>query len=91
MVLAKVAFNPVCGCITPRQLGPIMRILPRASSRISFSNFCPRSPISLNPADIIIAPLTPAATHSPTIPGTVEAGVTMIANSTGSGTALMLG
>ncbi len=40
---------------------------------------------SLNPAEITIAPRTPAFTHSPTTLGTVAAGVTITARSTASG------
>ena len=39
----------------------------------------------------MIAPLTPASTHSPITRGTVAAGVTTTARSTGSGTALIVG
>ena len=46
--------------------------------------------ISLKPADIMMAPFTPAATHSRTTPGTVMAGVTITARSTLSGTAAIL-
>ena len=86
MALAKVAFRCVAGRITPRQFGPIRRILPRALSAICRSSSTPAAPASLNPAEMMIAPFTPAATHSLTIPGTVAAGVTMSARSTGSGT-----
>ena len=33
---AKVAFKPMCGIITPRQFGPMMRIGPRASADLLF-------------------------------------------------------
>ena len=39
----------------------------------------------------MIAPLTPASTHSAITPGTVGAGVTTTARSTGSGTAAIVG
>ncbi|MFA5914327.1 MAG: hypothetical protein WC830_12290 [Burkholderiales bacterium] len=86
MALAKVALRCVRGRITPRQFGPIRRILPRACSVMRRSSSTPAAPASLKPAEMMIAPFTPAATHSPTISGTVGAGVTMTARSTGSGT-----
>ena len=71
IVLAKVAFNPLCGTITPRQFGPTIRILPlRASSMTCCSNSTPAAPVSLNPAEIMTAPGTPASTHSLISPGT---------------------
>ena len=86
---AKVALRPPGGRMMPRQFGPTIRICPaRASSRISCSNFTPSSPISLKPAEITTAPFTPASTHSRMMPGTVGAGVTMTARSTGSGTSV---
>jgi hypothetical protein len=69
-----------------------MRIWPRrASAKICCSSAAPCSPISLNPAEMTIAPGTPAATHSPMMPGTVGAGVTITARSTSSGTSAMVG
>ena len=89
---AKVALRPVSGFITPRQFGPMIRMPPRrACSMIRRSSSTPSGPISLKPAEMMIAPWTPASTHSPMMPGTVGAGVTMTARSTGSGTAVMLG
>ena len=58
--VAKVAFRPVSGLITPRQLGPMMRMLPRRASAIIWrSSSAPSGPISLKPAEITIAPRTP--------------------------------
>ncbi len=92
MVLAKVAFSPVMGFIMPRQLGPTMRMLPwRAIFRICCSSAAPSGPVSLKPAEMMIAAWTPTATHSSMTPGTVLAGVTMTARSTGSGMADRLG
>ena len=90
--VAKVALSPRPGRMTPRQLGPIRRIRPRrASSSTWRSSSAPSGPISLNPAEMMIAPLTPASTHSPITSGTVGAGVTTTARSTGSGTAAIAG
>ena len=92
IVVAKVAFNPARGLITPRQLGPMMRMRPRlASSSTWRSSSAPALPASLKPAEMMIAPFTPAATHSRTTPGTVLAGVTITARSTLSGTAATVG
>ena len=44
-----------------------------------------------NPAEITMADRAPASTHSPTTPGTVWAGVTITARSTGSGKLFGLG
>ena len=87
---AKVAFKPMCGNITPTQFGPMIRIRPRRA-RISFSNSAPAGPDSLNPAEMMTAPLTPAAAHSLTICGTVAAGVAITARSTSPGTSLIVG
>src|SRR5215204_2529457 len=84
---AKVALRPVGGFMTPRQLGPTILILPRlASSRTWRSSFAPSDPVSLKPAEIIMAPSTPASTHSRIISGTAGAGATMSARSTLAGT-----
>ena len=92
MVVAKVALRPLVGLITPRQLGPMMRILPRrACSRICRSSSTPAGPVSLKPAEMMMALLTPRSTHSLMMPGTVGAGVTTTTRSTGSGTALRVG
>jgi hypothetical protein len=48
--LAKVALNPDGGHMNPKQLGPNIRIFPRAISRTRFSNAAPSAPFSLNPA-----------------------------------------
>ncbi len=80
---ANVAFRPVSGFVTPRQFGPMTRIRPRrACSRIWRSSAAPSGPISLKPAEMMMAPLTPASAHSPMMSGTVGAGVTMTARST---------
>ena len=86
IVVANVAFSPEMGFMTPRQLGPMMRKLPfLASARVASSSAAPFGPVSLNPAEMMMAPRTPAATHSAMMPGTVLAGVTTTARSTGSG------
>ena len=89
---AKVALRPVIGFITPRQLGPTVRIRPcRASSRVCLSSSAPSGPVSLKPAEIMIAPPTPASTHSLMICGTVGAGAAMTASSTRAGTSEIRG
>src|SRR5262245_59593041 len=88
--LANVAFKPADGIITPRQFGPIRRISPRRAS-IAFSSSLPKLPVSLKPAEMITAPGTPAAAHSPITSGTVTAGVAMIARSTAAGTSAIFG
>ena len=89
---ANVALSPSTGFITPRQLGPISRIRPRRACSITRrSSSAPSGPTSLKPAEMMIAPLTPASAHSPMTWGTVGAGVTTTARLTGSGTAAMLG
>jgi hypothetical protein len=89
---AKVALRPVRGLMTPRQLGPMSRILPRVISAFTCrSSSIPGGPVSLNPAEITMTPRTPAATHSVMIAGTEGAGVTTTARSTRSGTADRLG
>ena len=68
------------------------RIRPRpAWSMIRRSSAAPSAPISLNPAEMMMAARTPASTHSPIRSGTVGAGVTTMARSTGSGTSPMRG
>jgi hypothetical protein len=89
---AKVALRPVVGFMTPRQLGPMIRIRPRrASSRTCVSSSAPSGPVSRKPAEIMMAPSTPASTHSLMICGTVGAGAAMTARSTRAGTSEMLG
>ena len=57
--LLKVAFSPISGRITPRQLGPISRIsYCCAFSSTSCSKALPASPASPKPAVIITAALT---------------------------------
>src|SRR5262245_18765037 len=92
MAAANVALSPVRGLMTPRQLGPTMRrALPRTRSLTWRSRSAPASPLSRKPAEMMMAPLTPASMHSLTIPGTDGAGVTITARSTAPGTALIAG
>ena len=92
MPAANVAFRPPTGFITPRQLGPMIRMPAfRASARTAASSAAPAGPISRNPAEMMITPLTPASAHSRTRPGADSAGVTMTARSTGSPVAARLG
>ena len=51
----------------------------------------PSAPVSLKPAEMMIAARTPTAAHSSMSAGTPGAGVTMTASSTGSGSSAMLG
>src|ERR1044071_1986028 len=83
MPLAKVAFNPLRGFMTPRQFGPIIRIFPRRAWTMTCrSRSAPEGPISLNPAEMMMAARTPASTHWPITSGTVGAGVATTARST---------
>ncbi len=92
MPRAKVAFSPVGGLITPRQLGPMIRTPPlRASSSNWRSSCAPCGPSSLKPAEMTIAALTPFSPHSRMTLGITCAGVMMTARSTRSGTELMFG
>ena len=86
MVVAKVAFRPESGLITPRQLGPITRMSAAcASSSTCRSSAAPSGPISLKPAEITMAPRTPFSPHSRMMPGMEGGGVTTTARSTCSG------
>ena len=92
MVVANVAFRPEVGLITPRQFGPMIRMFPRRACASSWrSNSTPAGPVSLNPAEMTMAPFTPTSTHSRIMFGTVIAGVTTTARSTGSDRAPMFG
>ncbi len=83
---AKVAFTPEGGTITPRQLGPMIRIPAlRAFSSNCFSSSLPSSPASLNPAEITTAALMPTCPHSSIRPGMNFEGVTRTARSTSAG------
>ncbi len=71
----------------PRQFGPkilILYFLPIPTS--SSSLFTPSPPISLNPADMTIKPLTPFLPHSSAAPLTNLPGITKIAMSISSST-----
>ena len=91
----NVAFSFVRGRITPMQFGPpftssasiLARSLPYFffNSRILSSSALPFAPVSLKPAETIIAPFTPAFPHSSMTAGTVFAGVAIMAKSTVSG------
>src|SRR5271165_2207056 len=88
---AKVAFNPRTGFITPRQFGPISRILPRMIWEMRASSSLPCSPCSLKPAEITMPAGTPAATDSARTSGTESAGVVTTTRSTLSGSSETLG
>ena len=92
MAAAKVAFSPVTGLMTPRQLGPMTRTpCLRASSTTWRSSSAPSGPTSLNPAEMTTTARTPASPHWAMRAGTVGGGVTMTARSTGSGMAPISG
>jgi hypothetical protein len=56
MPFAKVALNPATGFMIPRQFGPTIRIpLARAVSRMRPSSARPSGPVSLKPAEMMIA------------------------------------
>ncbi len=76
--------------MTPRQLGPMSRILPLIVEAIWRSSSLPDSPTSLKPAEITMAEGTPAATASWMIPGTVAAGVVTTIRSGMPGSSAML-
>ena len=85
-VVAKVAFMPESGLITPRQFGPMIRILAFCASTSSCrSSSAPSGPISLKPAEITMAPCTPFSPHSRISPGIEGGGVMITARSTCSG------
>ena len=91
---ANVALSENAGSalMTPRQLGPTMR-MPRERTRSASarSRSAPSSPISRKPAVITTRPPTPASAHSPAMPNTRCFGTTMTARSTESGTEPMSG
>ena len=81
----NVALRPISGRITPKQLGPIKRMLWRlAFSSTARSSFIPAAPASPNPAVIMTAAFTLCLPHSSMISGTDCGGVAMMAKSTGS-------
>ena len=63
----------------------------RDISSVRRSNSAPAAPTSLKPAEMMIAPGTPAAARSPITSGMLGAGVTRTARSTRSGTSAMRG
>jgi hypothetical protein len=84
LTLAKLALRRRLGRTTPMQLGPRKRIPCRCATRTTRScSFWPRGPASPNPAEMRIAAGTPEAPQSSMMSGTVRAGVTMMARSTG--------
>ena len=83
---ANVALKPLMGLMTPRQLGPTIRMPDsRARARIRRSSATPSGPISLNPAEMTMAEWIPSRAHSSMRSGTPGAGVTMTARSIGPG------
>ncbi len=84
---AKEAFSRTSGCVwmSPRQLGPTMRIPPRRTASISSAcRVSPSPPTSAKPAVMTTSARTPASAHSSTTPGTTGAGTARTARSTGS-------
>ena len=76
-----------CESIVPRQFGPSKAISNLfAISFTLFSNILPASPISLNPAEIIITFFIPLFPHSVSICGTISTRTAIIARSIGSPT-----
>ena len=64
--------------MTPRQLGPIMRMPARRTiDRSSFSRALPSGPVSEKPALMTTMPRTPFSTHCWTTSSTMAAGTTM--------------
>ena len=75
IALAKVAFRRVRGAHHAQAVrADDPHLAARLFAAIWRSSSAPAAPVSLNPAEMTIAPFTPAATHSPTIPGTVGGG-----------------
>src|SRR3990170_2910840 len=68
--------------ISPRQFGP-RSLMPRflAFDRTSFSSLAPSAPVSLKPADIMIAPFIPFLAQSSSTGGINFGGITIIARS----------
>ena len=84
MAPAKLMLSWRPGTMTPRQLGPRMRMSPKrfAAAWISFSSASPAGPVSRNPAETMTTPGMPASPHSRTRPGTWAAGAQITATST---------
>ena len=62
--LCECRIQSVHGFITPRQFGPMRRIPPRrACVRTSCSSSSPAAPNSRKPAEMMMAPCTPASAH----------------------------
>ncbi len=80
---AKLAFMPIFGTATPRQLGPTMR---RPCGRAASSMACFGEPgPEPSPAVMTTAAFTPLAARPSMMPGTVPAGVETTAQSIPSG------
>ncbi len=78
----KVAFRPMAGRCTPRQLGPTKRMPCRLATAITCSSSAaPLGPVSRKPAVSTTAWRTPRLPHSSRIVGTLGAGVAMMARS----------
>ncbi len=82
---------PSAGEMTPRQLGPTIRIrLGRAASSICWRRSAPPPPASPKPAVITTAARQPRAASSATMPGTVGGGVAITASSGAIGSSARL-
>ena len=78
----KVAFSPMSGRMMPRQLGPSRRTRwRRAFSTRARSRAAPRGPVSLKPAEMTTAALTPARPQLSITAGTISALVAITARS----------
>jgi len=66
-----VAFNPVVGSSRPGSWADDAHAAAACMLQYLALELNPARPISLNPAEMMIALFTPASTHSPMIPGTV--------------------
>ena len=85
-VCAKLAFSPMCGLSSPRQLGPSSRSTRgRAASSMAF--FC----VAVSPAVITMAALVPRSPSSAISCGTLAGGVHTMASSAATGSSATLG
>ena len=89
---AMEAFSGRSAFCTPKQFGPTMRTPPaRAAATASAWSSDPAGPVSANPALSTTAAVTFASAAARRMPGTLAAGVAMMARSTWPGTSRRLG
>ena len=93
MPAAKVALRPVSGLITPRQFGPMTRMPPRRAvgEDLALQLRALRADLLEAGRDDDRAADAGLGALAMIRPGTVAAGVTMTARSTGSGSTARLG